>query len=800
MKSFERVLLVLLAVTTLPHAAFGATIQGRVLDTESRTPVYRTEVTLLGTAAQATSDRDGAFRLVDVPAGTYTIQATRLGYEDLVLTGQRVATDDSLTLDLAMTRSYVPLEEVTVTPGSYSFMDEGTASRQTMSREDIESAPQLAEDLFRAVNRLPGLASGDYAAHFGIRGGRHDETLIRLDGLELYEPYHLKDFEEGAISIIDAETVEGVQLMTGGFPAKYGDKRSGVFDITSRNVELDKTQYSLGASLMNARAMGRGPLWDGKGSWLVSARSGWMDLVFKMISQDELPSPRYHDVFGKFQVDLTPNHILSFDGLYAGDSYKYDTKSTTGFADSINSREFANNHYTNSYLWTNLQSTLGDRTFVRTQLSAGLVTRDRDGYEVIVATGDSLYSIDNQRDFSNVTFMQDWTQGITRNLSLAFGIDARYFDNKDNYKSLVNRDPNDPEADSTNVYPIVTYTNVATHGKRLSLYLSAKVRPWDPLTFELGGRYDKATWTGDEDFSPRTSASLALGGGRALRASWGYYRQIQGLDDVDALNGVAYYKSELTEQYSAGFEQTFRKGSFARIEGYYKKGSELRPTYRNWKGGIDTFPESNEDRILVLPVSNDIKGVEVFVDHAFNERMATRASYSYSVGEETVSSMTNVNSDYPLSYDKTHRLPTNQVHAANVDFTYRFRQKWSATGALVYHTGWPGTDEELVYVTDDNDNPDAPAIRPKKIYGFDLPDYFRIDVRATRRWQMRGGEMRFFVEIINLTNHANVFGYDNLVGGVDPNLSPPRNYVMERQEETWFTILPSLGIAWTSSF
>ena len=66
---------------------------------------------------------------------------------------------------------------------------------------------------------MRGLSSGDVAAHFSIRGGRHNETLILLDGLEIYEPYHLKGFNEGAISVINVETIEGVELMTGGFPA-----------------------------------------------------------------------------------------------------------------------------------------------------------------------------------------------------------------------------------------------------------------------------------------------------------------------------------------------------------------------------------------------------------------------------------------------------------------------------------------------------------------------------------------------------------------------------------------------------
>ena len=67
-------------------------------------------------------------------------------------------------------------------------------------------------------------------------------------------------------------------------------------------------------------------------------------------------------------------------------------------------------------------------------------------------------------------------------------------------------------------------------------------------------------------------------------------------------------------------------------------------------------------------------------------------------------------------------------------------------------------------------------------------------MRATRRWTTSRGDLRFFAELVNLTNHGNVFGYDYFRSGTATNI------ILNRDEETWFTILPSLGIAWSSSF
>ena len=776
----------------LPAAADGseASIRGRILDADSGTPVFPADVVLIGADRRATTDQEGRFALAGVAPGTHTLEATRSGFQPLVRENIRVEPGEAVDLPLEMRRIPRFLEEITVTPGAFSFMEKGSTTRQTMSREDIETVPQIGEDIFRAVNRLPGLSSGDYSAHFQIRGGRHDETLILFDGLELYEPYHLKDFNEGAISIIDTQTIEGVELLTGGFPAQYGNKRSGVFNVTSRTPDSDHARYSAGLSFMNARAAGGGPLWGGKGSWLVSARSGYMDLVFGLIKQNDLPSPRYHDVFAKLQRTLGTGNALTFHALHAGDRYTFNAPATTGFLDSLKTREEARNRYGNSYVWTTLDSSLGSRTTFRTQLSAGLVTRSREGNEHYVDIVKPLYSLTNARDYSILGAKQDWTFRLSDSYILSWGIDARRLHNTDTFTSVVGQNPDDPTLDAAGVFPLTTNTRFEKSGRWLGVYVSQRWRVADPLTLEIGGRYDEASYTADGDFSPRTAAALDLGQRRTLRVGWGHYRQIQGIDDVAVLNDEGrFFPSELSKQWTAGLEQLFADGSLFRVEGYLKNGSGLRPVYRNWKNAPDTFPETNEDRILVFPGKSTARGVELYFARDLGRRLAMRASYALSTAKEEVDRIENVNAPDPLAFDTKHPGPQDQRHAANLDLTCRLRS-WSLTGSLAFHSGWPGTLEELVYVTNEDGNPDS-AVRPLKIYGSRLPPYFRFDVRATKKWS----QWRFFVEVVNLTNHSNVFGYDYF-----RTRDSMGTVVLTRDDEKWFTILPSIGVTWSSGF
>ena len=85
------------------------------------------------------------------------------------------------------------------------------------------------------------------------------------------------------------------------------------------------------------------------------------------------------------------------------------------------------------------------------------------------------------------------------------------------------------------------------------------------------------------------------------------------------------------------------------------------------------------------------------------------------------------------------------------------------------------------------------AIRPQKIYGARLSDYMRFDLRGSRKWTNRYGDFSGWIEVINLTNHENVFGYDYF-----KNKDETTGQVfLERGDELWFTIMPSVGMSWT---
>ena len=138
----------------------------------------------------------------------------------------------------------VELDEIVVTPGRFSIND-GRPSTISLSKQLIEQFPLVDNDVMRAAHIFPGVVASDYSARFSVRGGEKDDVLVRLDGMELFNPYHLQDFG-GAVSMVGLDLIQGVELLMGGFPAEYGDKMSGVFDITTKTDKIEKVSADLG--------------------------------------------------------------------------------------------------------------------------------------------------------------------------------------------------------------------------------------------------------------------------------------------------------------------------------------------------------------------------------------------------------------------------------------------------------------------------------------------------------------------------------------------------------------------------
>jgi len=576
----------LLCFALSPALAQTGQIHGRVTDAATGEPLPGATIAVLATDQRygTISNTEGHYTL-DLPLGAYTLQFSFIGYTTQRPDPQAINADAPIALDIRLSPTTIALSEMTVTPGRFAIMGNATGGRQTLSQEEIQSIPQFGDDVFRAVTRLPGIAGSDFSARFTIRGGEADEVLVRVDGVELYDPFHLKDIGGGALSIVDIALIEGVDLLTGGFPAEYGDRMSGVFDIRTRTPEPGHTRASLGLSMMNARAYIEGA--NKTNAWFFSGRRGYLDLVLRVMGEDENFSPKYNDAFAKYTYQLNDQHKLQASLLRSHDDLD--------FVEDNDDR--SNTEYGNTYSWLSLDSALSRKLHARTTLLGGRISDQRDGLTLLDDRRSVDFTVADERQFDFLSLRQDWNFAPAPTHYLKWGFDLRHLDAWYDYRSEQRISERDSAGtvqshfDTTaNALDLARYT--------LGLYAADRIRLADPVALELGLRYDYAGHTNDQVVSPRLNIVYTPDRNTSLRAGWGHFHQSQGIHQLDIQDGeTAFHPAQRAEHRVLGLEHFFANGLHLRVEAYDKKLTSLQPTYRNWLNAIEIFPELQDDRV-----------------------------------------------------------------------------------------------------------------------------------------------------------------------------------------------------------
>ena len=738
------------------------TIKGNVLERATRQPLPGANIRVLGTNLGAVAGNDGRFSIAQVPEGRYALEATLLGYQPQRLDSKFITASTVLEVNFELAEAAIPLNEIIVTPGHFTIMQNEPAVRQALSREEIQSIPHFGEDIYRAVQRLPGISGNDYSAKFTVRGGENKEVLVLLDGLELDEPFHLNDIG-GGLSIVDVEAIGGINLMTGGFSAEYGDKLSGVFDISSITPEPGQPRTAVGLSFLNARFKTAGLFKDGKGQWFLSARRGYIDLVLKLIDEEDQLSPDYYDVLGKVQYQLNTHHTLAANVLRSGD--QFDLLEEEGAQ--------VNSGYGNTYGWLTLKSFWSQKLFAQTVLSTGYVAQDRSGTDFIGSNRQVRAYASDARNFQAYGFKQDWQYDSSDRHFLKWGFDLKNLHAAYDY---FNRERSAPAV--TPVRYDTTAVKANPVGRKLGFYVADRTRLLKTLTAEIGLRYDDNSYTADQNFSPRVNLAYTLGQSSLVRLGWGRFYQTQGIHELDVQDGEhKFFPAELAEHRIIGFEHSFANGINARVEAYQKQLSHLRPRYNNLLGTVNLFPEVEGDRITFTPQDGEARGLELFVKKDTGGKFNWWGSYAYAVAEDQIDGET-----VPRNFD--------QRHTVYLDFNYRPNSKWRLNWAWQYHSGWPYTEARFERV-DLSSGGFFYALRFKARNGARLPAYHRFDVRANRYFNVGKGQLAVFLEMINLYNRTNVRSYE-----YDLERQPNGQIVTTRLAEKWLPRLPSIGISW----
>src|SRR5262249_12936547 len=142
-------------------------------------------------------------------------------------------------------------------------------------------------------------------------------TAIVLDGLRLYEPFHLKNFLS-PVSLLDSRLIDTIDVYSGGFPAIYGDRMSAIVDARSVHPASPR-YYELGLSVFHASGLASFAFADDKGRLLASARRSNADLLAQL-SESDFGKPEYLDGFTRADYAWSDATRASLSALLSRDS------------------------------------------------------------------------------------------------------------------------------------------------------------------------------------------------------------------------------------------------------------------------------------------------------------------------------------------------------------------------------------------------------------------------------------------------------------------------------------------------
>ena len=759
-------------ILSIVVAADGS-IAGAVLEIETGDPVAGAEVEVLGLGSTHTGN-DGRFEISGVAPGPHSVEARMLGY---VIERQQVTVrpNQSTAAVFRLDAVASTLEEMTVIPGAVRLLDKEPTPGVLWTREEVRRLPHLSDDVFRAIQRLPGITTGDFSADFHVRGGERSEVLVLIDGLQVYEPYHLKDFQN-VFSIFDSNATDAVEVMSGGFTVDYGDRMSGVVEITS-TVPTDR-QTMVGVSFEKFHFLSQGRLADSEVEWLVNARRGYLDLILDPVQTDENDfelDPVYYDLFAKIRRPVGQSGLLSLSVLGAADDATFLS------ADDDDALESS---YSNAYGWARLETVIGRRASQSSVLSYGRLDSDREGESganvsdpFFTPASDITDALDRTlvrdvRTTDIAQFRQDWRYDPSPRHHLRAGYEARWLQADYDYTSLNKiTDPLFTDQDEITERRFDLQLSGWTYGA----HLADRFRLGSRVTVEAGVRWDRQTYSNDEQWAPRLNLVAQLDPKTTLRASIGDYWQPQGIHELQVEDGVdEFHQAQLNRQLTVALDHLFGRSRFS-AQVYAKRLEDPRPRFENLFEIFDIFPEGQSDRVLIEPESGRAHGLELLFERR-HRRLDWWVTYALSEAEDKI------DGEYvPRSWD--------QRHAVSYSVNWRFKEHWNLNVAGVHHSGWPATDAELVLL------PTEPFVRliPAERNAASYPDYHRVDVRASRSFETARGQIKLFLEITNLFDRDNV----RSIADFEVDFSPESGFSINREFESWFPRIPSFGVTWT---
>ncbi|WP_179349715.1 TonB-dependent receptor [Winogradskyella pacifica] len=768
--TLKRILFIFLLCPIALQAQENFTLSGTVADNQSNETLIGVNI-IIPEQQTGTVTNEYGFYSITLPAGTYVVQVSYLGFKTI---SETLVLNSNLTKNYKLDETAESLDEVIVTEDVEKLnIKNPQMSVNSLSIKTIKNMPVvLGEvDVIKSITLLPGVTNaGEGSSGFNVRGGAADQNLILLDEATIFNSSHLFGF----FSVFNPDAIKDIKLYKGGIPAKYGGRVSSVLDIYQKEGNSKSFHMNGGIGLISSRLLAEGPIKKDKGSFLIGGRSSYAHLFLPLFDLDNVAY--FYDLNTKLSYNINDNNNIYLSGYFGRDVFKISDNFENSFGNSV--LNFRWNHLYSEKIFSNLSLIYSDYYY---GLQLGFV-----GFDWVSG-------------IRNFNLKYDFKHYISNNFKLDYGLNSMY------YKF----NPGDikPIDDESGINPFKLIDKYAFEN---AIYIDAEHKLSDKLTVSYGARlsmfhrlgqdelniyennsplnfnatlgiYEKAEAIGTDTFNksdviesftnlePRLAIAYQLNDNSSVKAS--YNRMSQYLHllsntssptplDVWTPSGK-YIKPQLLDQIAIGYFKSFNNNAYSlEIESFYK-------TIQNridYVDGADLIANNAIEQVI-LNGEGRAYGLEVLFKK--NEGKFTGwLAYTLSKSEQRTPGRTAIETG--INNGEWYNTPYDKTHDISLTGSYELSKKWSFSSNLIFQTGQPTTFPNGQYQYNDIIIPNYEARNSSR-----LPSYHRLDLavnynpnpESTKNFK---GEWVFGIyNVYNRKNAASISFSENRNTGVN---------------------------------
>lgn len=754
--------------TTLSMAQAVQTIRGQIVDGVSNQPLVGVSIVIVdagdGTLGSIT-DTEGNYRIANVPVGRRTLKVTYISYEEQTIPNVVVTAGKEIILNVSLAESVSQLEEVTVTGNTRhdktaTNNELSVVSARSFNVDDTKRYAGAIGDPSRMAANFAGVVGGnDSRNDLVVRGNSSLGMLWQLEGLNIPNPNHFGALAStgGPVSILNNNNLDKSDFMTSAFPAQYGNAVAGVFDLSLRDGNNEKTEL-MGQVGFNGFEFGaEGPFSKkSKASYIINGRYSTLG-VFSALGIDfgtGSSTPNYQDVNFKINLPTKNGGTWSLFGIGGNSSIdllgsEADLKNNKDLYGSENDDSFP--RYKTGIAGVSYEKNLSPKTFARFTIGVSgtheTITVDslvRGADTEVIARHLRLESTNNTFKYS-FNFLTRTKINAKNSITSGF-----YYDN-------TNVDLYRKESFAMSGRDSVRY-DINDNGTLYQGYSTWKRRFSRKISTQVGVHAQYYDLNKQLVAEPRLALVYVINGKHSLSAGYGLHNQIQSvftsyLQTQIASGDVLYTNKKLDFTRSNHFVLTYDWNISEKVrlkaETYYQQLSNV-PVERKMSPfsvlntGASFGPEAKDS--LVNKGTGRNYGIELTAERFFNDGyyflITTSLFDSRYKGSDGVKRNTAFNTNYVFN-----ALGGKEWELSNSSKFLAVNLKFSMIGGRRLTPVNVEKSQAMGYT----------VYRDDESFSERQKAYFRVDLRVSYRIEYKKSTLEASIDFQNLTNNKNVF-------------------------------------------